>query len=215
MSKKIDLKKISAQYLSEPLQANDLPFDPFELVDSWFSKAIALNIAYANSAILSTISNDGFPSSRAILIKEIKDENIIFFTNYNSSKAQDIQNNPKVCINIYWKELDKQIRVKGEASKVSLEESKSYFYSRPKESQVSALISPQSKEISYSKLLELFESKLKEFSNQEVPYPLHWGGYQIKCHEIEFWQGRPNRLHDRFIYHKEKSDKWSFKRLAP
>jgi len=218
MSKSLDLKNIGAQYERVALNETELPKDPIDFLKSWLSKAIEAKIPYANAATLSTIGTDGYPSSRVILVKEIKDKQVIFFTNYNSDKAIDIQMTPKVGINIYWKELDRQIRLKGCAKKISQIESEKYFQSRPYESQISATISKQSSPVTREEL-ERLTSELKEkYPNAPLPCPDYWGGYEINIDTIEFWQGRPNRLHDRFRYElkdNKSKDNWSIQRLAP
>jgi pyridoxamine 5'-phosphate oxidase len=213
MSSDLDLKKIGAQYERVALEESALPNNPLDLLTEWFTKAIDSKIPYANAATLSTLGADGFPSSRVILIKEIKSEKVIFFTNYNSKKAKDIEHSPKVSLNIYWKELDRQIRLRGEAQKISAKESKEYFHSRPYESQVSAIISNQSSIVTKEELENLTQSLKSKHPQAPLPYPEYWGGYAIKIEAIEFWQGRPNRLHDRFQY--LNSENWVKNRLAP
>ena len=213
MSSDLDLKHIGAQYERVALEEKDLPYNPIDLLTKWFTKAVDSKIPYANAATISTINEKGYPESRVILIKEIKEGQIIFFTNYNSHKAQAIEKNNKVGINIYWKELDRQIRVNGSAEKLTFKESEEYFQSRPYESQVSATISNQSSEVTRDELERLTDELKLKYPKTPLPCPEYWGGYEITVHEIEFWQGRPNRLHDRFHY--ELTDKWNLKRLAP
>jgi pyridoxamine 5'-phosphate oxidase len=213
MSSDLDLKKIGAQYERVALNESDLPNNPIELLNQWFNKAIDAKIPYANAATISTIGSDGHPASRVILVKEIKNEKIIFFTNYNSAKAKDIEHSPKVSLNIYWKELDRQIRIKGEAKKISAKDSKIYFHSRPYESQVSAIISNQSSATTLEELETLTQDLKNKYPEAPLPYPDYWGGYAISISEIEFWQGRPNRLHDRFLYNQTPN--WQKHRLAP
>lgn len=213
MSRDLDLKKIGAQYERVALQESELPENPIDLLTEWFTKAVDAKIPYANAATLSTIGADGYPASRVILIKEIKNQNIIFFTNYNSKKAKDIEHSSNVSLNIYWKELDRQIRLIGNAKKTSKEESETYFHSRPYESQVSAIISDQSSVVSKEELENLTNTFKAQHPELPLPYPQFWGGYKIGIKDIEFWQGRPNRMHDRFKYYNTGS--WEKKRLAP
>lgn len=213
MSSDLDLKNIGAQYERVALEESELPENPIDLLTEWFSKAVDAKIPYANAATLSTLGTDGFPSSRVILIKEIKNQKVIFFTNYNSKKAKDIENCSNVSLNIYWKELDRQIRLRGKAIKTSKEESETYFHSRPYESQVSAIISNQSSIVTKEELEKLTSSFKAEHPELPLPYPQYWGGYEIEIEDIEFWQGRPNRLHDRFKY--VNTGNWEKKRLAP
>lgn len=213
MGSDLDLKHVGAQYERVALEEKDLPYQPVDLLTEWFSKAVESKIPYANAATLSTINQDGYPSSRVILIKEIKEGQVIFFTNYNSEKAQAISSNPKVSINIYWKELDRQVRINGSAAKITPRESEEYFQSRPYESQISATISDQSSVVTRDELERLTDELKLKYPKAPLPCPSYWGGYEVSMHQIEFWQGRPNRLHDRFRY--ELTDKWEVKRLAP
>lgn len=213
MSSDLDLKHIGAQYERVALDEKNLPYNPVELLTEWFSKAVDAKIPYANAATISTINEKGSPESRVILIKEIKEGQIIFFTNYNSDKAKAISKNNKVGINIYWKELDRQIRINGTADKIPPKESEAYFQSRPYESQISATISNQSSVVTRDELERLTDELKLKYPDSPLPCPEYWGGYEISISEIEFWQGRPNRLHDRFRY--ELTDKWEKSRLAP
>lgn len=213
MSSDLDLKHVGAQYERLALSEENLPYNPIELLTEWFTKAVDSKIPYANAATLSTINSEGFPESRVILIKEIKEGQLIFFTNYESNKAKAIFNNPKVGINIYWKELDRQIRINGSADKIPPKESEEYFQSRPYESQISATISKQSRETTRNELERLTDELKLKYPDAPLPCPDYWGGFEISVQQIEFWQGRPNRLHDRFRY--QLTDKWEKHRLAP
>lgn len=215
----MDLKKVGQQYERTELKPESLKENPSDLIKEWMELALTAKIPYANAATLATIDSQGFPQARVILIKEIKSNSLVFFTNYNSDKARDIDSHKKVSLNIFWKELDRQIKIVGEAKKIPARESEEYFYSRPRESQISAIASNQSqvvtKEALYAKVKEL-ELKYKD---EKVDYPSFWGGFEVEFSAVEFWQGRPNRLHDRFIYKKNKDSKeetsWTIDRLAP
>lgn len=210
----MDLKKVGQQYERQELKRETLKESPIEQLEEWMQLAITAKIPYANAANLATVGTDGFPKSRIILIKEIKDSSVVFFTNYNSAKAQDIAKNNKVSLNIYWKELDRQVRITGTAKKSPVEESKEYFFSRPRESQISAIASDQSHIVEKEELYQKVKELEKKFEGKDVEFPSFWGGYNVEIESIEFWQGRPNRLHDRFKYTKDGKS-WVIQRLAP
>jgi pyridoxamine 5'-phosphate oxidase len=210
----MDLKDIKLEYNREELNLDNLATTPFEQINKWFSQALKAEISYANAATLSTVSKNQIPSSRIVLIKEIKSSGITFFTNFESDKSQDISSNSTVSLLFFWKELDRQIRITGKASKVSREESKEYFASRPKDSQISALASHQSKPVSKESLYSKVSDLSTEYTDKIVPCPENWGGYLVSYEEIEIWQGRPNRLHDRFCY-KSNGGSWKISRLSP
>jgi pyridoxamine 5'-phosphate oxidase len=183
----------------------------------WFVEVDeAGNIDEANAMTLSTIGKDGFPKSRVVLLKSYDENGFVFYTNYNSEKGQSITLKPEVCISFFWPSAERQVIIKGIAKKISEADSKRYFNSRPKGSQLGAIVSPQSKEIDGR---EVLEERLKvleeEYKNKEVEKPNDWGGFCVEPHSFEFWQGRPNRLHDRFLFEKTNSYDWNIKRLAP
>ena len=209
----MDLKKIKLEYVRDELNVKDLAYDPLVQFRKWFQEAINCEISYPNAATLSTVDKDHFPQSRVILIKEVNDQGIVFFTNYESAKAQQLSANNKAGLNIFWKELDRQIRVTGRVSKISAMESQAYFYSRPRESQISAIASPQSKSISKEELVKEIERIKKKYPDK-LPMPKNWGGFILRPIKMEFWQGRPNRLHDRFLY-EPSSGGHKITRLAP
>jgi pyridoxamine 5'-phosphate oxidase len=209
----MDLKKIKLEYVRDELNVKDLAYDPLVQFRKWFQEAINCEISYPNAATLSTVDKDHFPQSRVILIKEVNDQGIVFFTNYESAKAQQLSANNKAGLNIFWKELDRQIRVTGRVSKISTMESQAYFYSRPRESQISAIASPQSKSISKEELVKEIERIKKKYPDK-LPMPKNWGGFILRPIKMEFWQGRPNRLHDRFLY-EPSSGGHQITRLAP
>lgn len=211
----MDLKKIGAQYDRPELKRETLKSSPIEQLEEWIELSITAKLPYANAAVLSTIDDEGFPSSRVILIKEIKNGGLIFFTNYHSDKARNIERDPKVSLNIYWKELDRQVRITGHASRIPAQESKDYFYSRPRESQISAVASDQSSIVTKEELHRAVEDLKKKCAGKDVPFPDYWGGFIVSPASIEFWQGRPSRLHDRFLYTKNSDGSWGIDRLAP
>lgn len=210
----MDLKKIRLEYYQKELNLEDLDPSPTKQFQKWFQEALKAEISYPNAATLATLGQDGFPQARVILIKEITDQGIIFFTNYESSKACEINQHNKVGLNLFWKELDRQIRICGRVSKISSIDSEIYFRSRPRESQISAIVSPQSKVVKMSELVKSIEKMNHQYpNNSELPMP-NWGGFIISPFSFEFWQGRPNRLHDRFKY-TQNSLNWKIDRLAP
>lgn len=179
----------------------------------WFEAAGKAGIDEPNAMVLATVDVNGKPSSRVVLLKEFDSTGFVFFTNYNSKKGHDLAINPHACLNFWWGPLERQIRISGTIEKISEKESDDYFYSRPVGSQAGAVISPQSSEIESRAWLEqrLIEVQLKG----DIKRPAHWGGYKLTATEIEFWQGRSNRLHDRLLYIKTGDNNWEIKRLAP
>ncbi|QNJ98864.1 pyridoxamine 5'-phosphate oxidase [Constantimarinum furrinae] len=190
--------------------------DPFQQFKSWFSEAKnTASIHEANAMTLSTLGTDNFPRGRVVLLKEYNDEGFVFYTNYKSEKGIALDNNPNACISFFWPPLERQIIIKGIAKKTSEEQSELYFKSRPKGSQLGALVSQQSRPVENREELEEKLAQLEEaYKNQEVPKPDHWGGYILKPLAFEFWQGRANRLHDRIEFYFE-SEKWKIRRLQP
>lgn len=188
------------------------PFDQFRL---WFDKAIEAGISEPNAMVLSTVSESGKPSSRVVLLKDITDEGLAFYTNYNSRKAQEIGKNPYVSLVFLWPGLERQVRIEGRATKTGTEEADIYFRSRPGGSRLGAWVSEQSRAItSREELDKRLELVRERFAGKEIPRPEHWGGYIVKPTAFEFWQGRENRLHDRFLYRFENGG-WTLNRLAP
>ncbi|MDO8955108.1 MAG: pyridoxamine 5'-phosphate oxidase [Gammaproteobacteria bacterium] len=191
--------------------------DPNPIVQChlWLDDAIAAGFYQPNAMSLSTVDVTGQPSSRIVLLKELSEQGFYFYTNYHSRKGQDIAENSKVSLLLYWDQLERQIRIEGIARKTSKQISDHYFAHRPRDSQLGAWASPQSEIIENYQQLKANELKRKqEFENREVPRPENWGGYVVEPNRIEMWQGRPNRLHDRLCYMKEQS-MWIIKRLAP
>ncbi len=191
--------------------------NPMEQFRDWFLDAEQnTQISEANAMAISTLENDGCPRTRMVLLKSYTWEGFIFYTNYDSRKGKAIEENQKACVHFFWPSLERQIIIKADLEKLAENLSDGYFHSRPKGSQLGAVVSPQSMVIPNR---EFLEEKLKnlelEFENIEVPRPDNWGGYLAKPYEIEFWQGRPNRLHDRIIYELQDDFDWKISRLAP
>jgi len=190
--------------------------NPFVQFQVWFEEMENANSSSeVNAMNVSSIGLDGFPKNRIVLLKEFAEDGFVFYTNYGSDKAQSLLNNPNTCLSFFWPELERQVIIKGKAEKNSEEKAMAYFNSRPRESQLGAWASHQSSEISSREVLDKTLRELKlEFQDKPVPKPDFWGGFIVKPISFEFWQGRPNRLHDRILYTKEGKN-WGFKRLAP
>lgn len=193
----------------EDLSVENSPNCPIELFNNWYEQVLNLNLKDSNAMSLSTISPEGFPFSRFVLLKEFNKDGFVFYTNYNSQKGKHIENCNKVSLNFWWKEVERQVRVVGYANRITKDKSKKYFHSRPYESQLAAFVSDQSAYLcSRDKLSQLFKDSLQQFKNSKVPYPEFWGGYIVEPILIEFWQGRKSRLHDRLVYNY-KSQQWN------
>lgn len=209
------LSEIRKDYTIKSLDINDVSLDPFRQFRIWLDEAIDSEVPEVNAMCLSTMGLNGFPNGRIVLLKEM-DHGFVFFTNYESEKGQEIAANPKASLTFFWPELERQVRIMGNLEKVSAEESDTYFHSRPMGSQIGAWTSPQSKEIADQQELQLrFETMEKRFSQEQISRPPHWGGYRLLPIRMEFWQGRPSRLHDRICFQKQENNSWSISRLAP
>lgn len=211
-----DLSNYRRSYEKGELLLNDTPENPLQLFQTWFHDVDKhFPEDETNAMTISTIGLDGFPRNRVVLLKKFTHEGFIFYTNYNSSKGKAIANNPKVCLSFFWHGAERQVIIKGEAEKISANMSDGYFESRPRGSQLGALVSNQSEEVSK----EALEKKLKEleiqFEGKAIPRPNFWGGFIVKPTEIEFWQGRPNRLHDRILYKLQEDFAWKKVRISP
>ena len=207
------IKDLRTDYIKSELNVEDLAEEPVTLFKKWLSQAISYSND-ANAFVLSTVNSYGFPSSRVLLLRDVTQKGFSFFTNYSSRKSQEIEVNPNVCMNFFWPEMERQVRINGSINRLSEKESDDYFNSRPYESRIGAWSSPQSQVIKSREVLEKKIKELKKKYPNEVPRPENWGGYLIIPNEIEFWQGRASRLHDRFLYKKEV-ESWMINRLAP
>ena len=207
------IKDLRTDYQKSELNVKDLTEEPITLFQQWLSQAINYSND-ANAFVLSTVNSNGVPSSRVLLLRDATEKGFSFFTNYSSRKSQEIEVNPNVCMNFFWPEMERQVRINGSISRLSEQESDDYFNSRPYESRIGAWCSPQSQVIESREVLEIKIQELKKKYPNEVPRPENWGGYTIVPNEIEFWQGRASRLHDRFLYNKE-GEHWTINRLAP
>lgn len=209
------IASIRKDYSMHSLSEEDCAKDPIEQFTLWWQEAVHSQIEEINAMTLATASNDGVPSARIVLLKGYDPQGFVFFTNYSSFKGQELLSNPRACLIFFWKELERQVRITGVVEKVSAAESDAYFYSRPEGSRIGAWTSPQSQVIESRTWLENRESQIKDqFEGIEIPRPEHWGGYRVKPVQIEFWQGRSSRLHDRILYSLEAGE-WKIERLAP
>jgi len=211
-----DLSNYRDKYLKGELIEKNLPKDPFDLFNNWFDDLEKYGNERENNAMsLSTVNEKNVPTTRVVLLKQFSKNGFIFYTNYNSRKGKHIKNNPNVCVSFYWPSMERQVIIKGNAKKISSVESEDYFNSRPFESQASAIISNQSEEIdSYESLLEKYNSFIEQNKNTKLKRPNNWGGIEIFINQIEFWQGRKNRLHNRVLCNFKK-DTWEYKLLSP
>ena len=190
--------------------------NPIVLFKQWFNAAIASGSRLPDAMTLATASKDGKPSARMVLLKDMDDAGFVFYTNYNSQKSRELTENPYAALVLYWVQLDRQIRVEGRVERVTAAESDEYFRSRPRESQLGALASPQSEVVSSRAVLEQrFLEFDDSYRDREVGRPAHWGGYRLKPERIEFWQNRAGRLHDRILYERQADGSWTMRRLAP
>jgi pyridoxamine 5'-phosphate oxidase len=190
--------------------------DPIKQFRSWFEDAKAAGLSLPESMTLCTSTPEGTPSGRVVLLKEVDEEGFVFFTNYRSAKARDLDSNPQAALVFYWVQLDRQVRVEGTVQRTSAEESQEYFKTRPRESQIGAWASPQSEVISSRAVLEQRAAELERlYQDREIDCPEHWGGYRLIADRIEFWKNRVGRLHDRILFERQASGGWSIKRLAP
>lgn len=210
------ISDIRKEYKLQSLEEEQVNADPIEQFDKWWNEAVNASIDEVNAMTLATASADGLPSARIVLLKGYDSNGFVFFTNYESYKGKQIAENPRACLVFFWKELERQVRITGLVKKTSQETSDQYYKSRPVGSQVGAIVSPQSQVIESRQWLMNKEFEvLKESAGKEINRPEYWGGYCVQPVTIEFWQGRPNRLHDRIQYHLQDNGGWQIERLAP
>lgn len=216
MNKTNSIAGIRKVYQLQSLLEKDVDANPVKQFETWWRHAIESKIEEPNAMTLSTATASGKPSARIVLLKEIKENGFVFFTNYLSRKGKEIEENPFVSLLFFWRELERQIRLEGKIKKISAEESDEYFFQRPKESRIGAWSSPQSRVIENREVLQQNVEKYNfRFENKNIPRPKFWGGYIVEPYHIEFWQGRPGRLHDRLLYILKENNVWKIERLAP
>ncbi len=204
------------EHIGKGLRRSDLNPDPIKQFANWFTTAIETGIRDVNAMSLATAGQDAKPSVRIVLLKRFDEDGFVFFTNYESEKGKQLEANPYAALGFYWIELDRQIRISGKVDKTSRKESQTYFHSRPVGSQLSAWASRQSAVLDGRRVLDARMEEMNErFADKRVPLPPHWGGYRLKPDNMEFWQGRSNRLHDRFRYTRQSDGSWLIERLAP
>ena len=212
----MDVSSLRRSATGQTLEREDLDNDPVRQFAEWMRQALDLDTPDPNAMSLATVDKNNRPSCRTVLLKYFDEQGFVFFTNLTSSKATQISENENVALLFFWPDLGRQISIRGSAERVSVQESLRYFLTRPRGSQIGAWVSAQSSIISSRSLLEAKYAEIKQkFADKEVPIPSFWGGYRVVPSAIEFWQGRTNRLHDRFLYTRLDGDEWSVERLAP
>jgi pyridoxamine 5'-phosphate oxidase len=210
-----EIANLRTEYRLKALTEAEVKPDAIDQFTVWWNEAMQSDIYEANAMTLSTADSKGKPSARIVLLKDYTKEGFVFFTNYESSKGKQLTDNPAACLLFFWKELERQVRIEGTAEKTDAAESDAYFSSRPEGSRIGAWTSPQSQVIPDREFLENRYLELADkYKNETIERPPHWGGYIVKPQKIEFWQGRPSRLHDRILYTKRESE-WLIERLAP
>ena len=208
-----DLRK---EYKMQTLLESDIEINPFAQFTKWWDDALKSEIDEMNAMTLATADANAIPSARIVLLKDFSEEVFVFYTNYRSLKGKELEKNPNACLVFFWKELERQVRISGQVKKVSTTESDEYFASRPEGSRIGAWASPQSSVITSREVIEVKAAAYQqEFTDGNIPRPPHWGGYIVIPAVIEFWQGRPNRLHDRIQYTLKENAVWKIERLAP
>lgn len=212
----LDITNSRHDYAGPGLRRPDLDPDPVRQFSVWFTDAAGAGLRDANAMSLATATPEGEPSVRIVLLKGFDERGFVFFTNYSSEKGRQLEANPRAALAFYWMQLERQIRIAGTVQRTSREESAHYFHSRPRGSQLGAWVSHQSEAVDARRVLDArLAVMIERFAEGEIPLPAHWGGYRVQPQTVEFWQGRPNRLHDRFLYKRQANGGWLIERLAP
>jgi pyridoxamine 5'-phosphate oxidase len=209
------LSDLRNEYAQEGLRESDVDPDPIRQFRVWLEQALAANLREPNAMTLATCTPDGWPSARVVLLKGVSDAGFTFFTSYEGRKARELAANPRAALVMYWAELERQVRIEGTVERTTAEESAAYFATRPRGSQLGAWASRQSEVVSGREVLQAQMSEVEQrYADRAVPCPQYWGGYKVRPQVIEFWQGRPNRLHDRLRY-RRVGERWIIERLCP
>ena len=210
------MDKLRREYTDAGLDERDVDANPFKQFEQWFQEAINAKIDLPDAMTLATATTDGMPSARVVLLRGHDERGFVFYTDYESQKGKELAENPNAALVFYWRELDRQVRITGRVSKVSRENSNNYFQTRPVDSRLAALASKQSEVIPNRAVLEeQFKQLAAQYQDEEIPLPSGWGGYRLSPNMIEFWSGRPSRLHDRLRYTRESDDGWCLERISP
>ena len=211
-----ELSQLRKDYTMDSLNEDDVDNSPIIQFEKWWKDATESAILEMNAMTVASTGTDGMPDARIVLLKGVDEKGFVFFTNYNSAKSKQLEQNGNCCLLFFWKELERQVRITGVAEKISATESIAYFNSRPEGSKLGAWASPQSMVVaSKAMLIETYQYYAERFKHGEIPRPPHWGGYRVRPVRIEFWQGRPSRMHDRILYTKAPEGNWKIERLAP
>ena len=211
-----ELSQLRKDYTMDSLNEDDVDNSPIIQFEKWWKDATESAILEMNAMTVASTGNDGMPDARIVLLKGVDEKGFVFFTNYNSAKSKQLEQNGNCCLLFFWKELERQVRITGVAEKISATESIAYFNSRPEGSKLGAWASPQSMVVAgKAMLIETYQYYTERFKHGEIPKPPHWGGYRVRPVRIEFWQGRPSRMHDRILYTKAPEGNWKIERLAP
>lgn len=211
----ISIADLRLNYSQKQLTETEVDPNPFQQFRLWFEEAVTAQLPEPNAMTLATASKTGMPSARIVLLKGVDDRGFVFYTNFESRKGQELKENPQAVLVFLWKQLERQVRIEGPVEVVSDADADAYFHSRPLASQLGAWASEQSRVIASREVLEQrFQTLQTQYENQEIPRPPHWGGFRVLPQQIEFWQGRPSRLHDRLCYRLQQ-DSWLIERLAP
>ena len=210
------MDKLRREYTDAGLNERDLDANPFKQFERWFQEAIDAKIDLPDAMALATATKDGIPSVRIVLLRGLDERGFVFYTDYESQKGEELAENPNAALVFYWRELDRQVRITGQVGKVSRENSNNYFQSRPVDSRLAALASKQSEVIPNRAVLEeRFKQLAEQYQDEEIPLPSDWGGYRLSPNMIEFWSGRPSRLHDRLRYTLQPDNNWRIERISP